>query len=147
MAGRGVLLGGKEGYGRFTFSVLPDVTMRFALAIYQFLAGTPVRQELEASCPICGASFATKRHLAGHRAGKHREHAGVKACSISVYGLTDAQKGYIAAFLDGEGGIQITKSLRRDREYKLALHPDVYFTNTNQEVILTIRRWLGGAAR
>jgi hypothetical protein len=60
--------------------------------------------------------------------------------------LTDAQKGYIAAFLDGEGGIQITRSSRSDREYTTALHPDLYFTNTNEEVIRTIGRWLGGGS-
>ena len=71
---------------------------------------------------------------------------GVKACFIKVEGLTDAQKGYIAAFLDGEGGIQITQSLRHDREYPIALHPDVYFTNTNGRAIHAIRNWLGGGS-
>lgn len=84
--------------------------------------------------------------MAGHRAGKHREHVGVKVCSIHVENLSDWQKGYIAAFLDGEGGIQITVSHRTDREYSTALHPDVYFTNTNEEVIRAIRHWLGGGS-
>lgn len=84
------------------------------------------------ACVICGKSFASGRQLAGHRAGKHREHVGVKVCSIHVENLSDWQKGYIAAFLDGEGGIQITVSHRTDREYSTALHPDVYFTNTNE---------------
>jgi len=70
----------------------------------------------------------------------------VKATSISTDRLTEAQKGYIAAFLDGEGGIQITRSFRKDREYALALHPTVYFTNTNRAVIVMIRRWLGGGS-
>jgi hypothetical protein len=70
----------------------------------------------------------------------------VKVCSLKVDELTEAQIGYIAAFLDGEGGIQITRSLRKDREYRLALHPDVYFTNTNLEVMLTLRKWLGGGS-
>ena len=65
---------------------------------------------------------------------------------MDLRALTEAQKGYIAAFLDGEGGIQITQSFRKDREYRLALHPDVYFTNTNEEVIRTIRSWLGGGS-
>ncbi len=90
--------------------------------------------------------FTSNRRLAGHRAGKHREHVGVKACAIYVKYLTSAQKGYIATFLDGEGGIQITRSYRKDREYTTALHPDVYFTNTNEEVIRTIRKWLGGGS-
>jgi hypothetical protein len=68
------------------------------------------------------------------------------ASSINVYNLAEAQKGYLAAFIDGEGGIQVTRSLRRDREYSLALHPDVYFTNTNEAVIRTIRNWLGGGS-
>jgi LAGLIDADG-like domain len=97
-------------------------------------------------CLICGKAFKSNRQLAGHRAGKHREHVGVKSATINVTYLTSAQKGYIAAFLDGEGGIQITRSYRKDREYKTALHPDVYFTNTNEEVIRTIRKWLGGGS-
>ena len=101
---------------------------------------------LGVSCPICGKAFPSGRHLAGHRAGKHRVHVGVKASSINLSDLTEAQKGYIAAFLDGEGGIQITSSTRKDREYTLALHPDVYFTNTNEEAIRTIRSWIGGGS-
>jgi hypothetical protein len=91
-------------------------------------------------------SFPTGRQLAGHRAGKHRNHVGVKPCTIKVSGLTEGQRGYIAAFLDGEGGIQITRSVRKDREYTIALHPAVYFTNTNKEAILAIRKWLGGGS-
>ena len=97
-------------------------------------------------CAICGKAFTSNRQLAGHRAGKHRQHVGVKASRINVTHLTSAQKGYVAAFLDGEGGIQITRSFRKDREYTTALHPDVYFTNTNEEVIRTIRNWLGGGS-
>lgn len=97
-------------------------------------------------CAICGAMLPGPRQLAGHRAGKHRQHAGVKACTIHVDKLSEWQKGYLAAFLDGEGGIQITTSRRKDREYTLALHPDIYFTNTNEEVIRTIREWLGGGS-
>jgi hypothetical protein len=95
-------------------------------------------------CSKCGAVFPTARKLAGHRAGKHRVHAGVKPCAIRVDSLSGTQLGYIAAFLDGEGGIQITRSTRKDREYPIALHPDVYFTNTNKEVIYTLKKWLGG---
>ena len=65
-------------------------------------------------------------------------HVGAKQSTLDLRALTEAQKGYIAAFLDGEGGIQITQSFRKDREYRLALHPDVYFTTTNEEVIRTI---------
>jgi len=97
-------------------------------------------------CSICGARFLTTRQLAGHHAGKHRQHIGVKASQVHVERLSDWRKGYIAAFLDGEGGIQITLSHRKDRAYTLALHPDVYFTNTNEEVIRRIREWLGGGS-
>jgi len=62
--------------------------------------------------------------------------------TIRLDGLSDVQVGYLAAFLDGEGGIQVTRTTRKDREYTIALHPCVYFTNTNQEVIHTIRNWL-----
>lgn len=99
-----------------------------------------------AQCSICGAKFLTHRQLVGHRAGKHRRHVGVKASQVHAERLSDLQKGYVAAFLDGEGGIQITLSHRKDRAYTLALHPDVYFTNTNHEVILRIREWLGGGS-
>ncbi len=98
------------------------------------------------ACPSCGRAFTTNRQLAGHQAGKHRQHVGVRACSIHVENLTESQKGYVAGFLDGEGGIQITMSRRRDREYPIALHPDVYFTNTNEEVIRTIHEWIGGGS-
>jgi hypothetical protein len=97
-------------------------------------------------CLVCGKSFPTRRHLAGHRAGKHRNHVGVRVCSIDVSNLSEAQKGYVAAFLDGEGGIQITRSARKDREYTVALHPDVYFTNTSKEVLVAIRSWLSGGS-
>jgi len=100
--------------------------------------------DIDFRCAICGASFSSNRRLAGHRAGAHRKHVGVKATSITTDKLTEAQKGYIAAFLDGEGGIQVTRSFRKNREYALALHPTVYFTNTNRAVIIMIGRWLGG---
>ena len=71
---------------------------------------------------------------------------GVKASTVNTASLSEAQRGYIAAFLDGEGGIQITRSERKDREYTLALHPGVYFTLTNEEAVRTIRNWLGGGS-
>ena len=66
----------------------------------------------------------------------------LRETTISVTQLTPGQKGYLAAFLDGEGGIQITKSLRKNRRRRLSLHPVVYFTNTNYEAIRSIRDWL-----
>lgn len=36
--------------------------------------------------------------------------------------------------------------MRKDREYRLALHPSVYFTNTNRAAIVKIRSWLGGGS-
>ena len=102
--------------------------------------------EFPVSCSICGVAFVSNRQLAGHRAGKHRAHVGVKASTVNTASLSEAQRGYIAAFLDGEGGIQITRSERKDREYTLALHPGVYFTNTNEEAVRTIRNWLGGGS-
>jgi len=99
-------------------------------------------QTLEFSCETCGARLSSRRRLAGHRAGKHSRRAGLRNATIRLEGLSDANAAYTAAFLDGEGGIQITRSTRKNREYSLALHPAVYFTNTNQEVIRTIRGWL-----
>jgi len=66
----------------------------------------------------------------------------MKNVTIRVDGLGDAQRGYLAGFLDGEGGIQITMSERPDREYKIALHPAVYLCNTHRGSIKEIRRWL-----
>jgi len=80
--------------------------------------------------------------VAGHEAGKHIKGPRLQNSKIRLEGLSDAQIGYIAAFLDGEGGIQITRTTRKDREYTIALHPCVYFTNTNDEVIHTIRKWI-----
>lgn len=119
---------------------------RFAFNQWSTASSSVLMDAGPTACPICGAVFASSRQLAGHRAGKHRQHVGVKACTIHVDKLSEWQKGYIAAFLDGEGGIQITLSKRKDREYTLAMHPDVYFTNTNEEAIRTIRAWLGGGS-
>jgi LAGLIDADG-like domain len=97
---------------------------------------------LEYRCKHCGAAFAGKRQLIGHAVGKHVKGPRLRNANIRLDGLTDRQIGYIAAFLDGEGGIQITRSTRKDRDYKLALHPCVYFTNTDREAIETLREWL-----
>ncbi len=97
---------------------------------------------LEYRCKFCGAVFEGKRQVIGHQVGKHVKGPRLGNAKINVDGLTDFQIGYIAAFLDGEGGIQITRTMRKDRAYKLALHPCVYFTNTNREAIETLRTWL-----
>jgi hypothetical protein len=97
-------------------------------------------------CPECGIPFDSRRRLAGHLAGKHRTHLGLKRTKLTLERLTESQRGYLAAFLDGEGGIQITESQRKDRDYTLALHPAVYFTNTNSRAILEMRSWLGGGS-
>jgi hypothetical protein len=83
------------------------------------------------TCGVCGKSFTSMRRLTGHRIGKHVRKLGLKNSTIQTEGLSEAQKGYLAGFLDGEGGIQITRSERSGREYTLALHPTVYFTNTH----------------
>ncbi len=97
-------------------------------------------------CPSCGVSFPSNRKLAGHRVGKHIRSPRLKNVTINLSELTQSQKGYLAGFLDGEGGIQITRSQRRDREYTLALHPMVYFTNTKEHAIRTLRKWLGAGS-
>jgi hypothetical protein len=96
---------------------------------------------LEYRCKYCGAVFEGKRQVIGHQVGKHVKGPRLRNAKIKLDGLTAFQIGYIAAFLDGEGGIQITKTMRKDRAYKLALHPCVYFTNTNLEAIETLRSW------
>lgn len=97
-------------------------------------------------CSVCGAEFTSQRRLGGHLSGKHQEHIGVKASTVDVGNLSESQKGYIAAFLDGEGGIQITLTKRKDRECTTALHPDVYFTNTDERAIQALRSWVGGGS-
>jgi hypothetical protein len=98
---------------------------------------------LDFSCKFCGQIFQSRRQVAGHEAGKHIKGPRLQNSTIRLDHLSEAQVGYLAAFLDGEGGIQITRTARKDREYTIALHPCVYFTNTNREVIETIRNWLG----
>lgn len=98
-------------------------------------------------CKVCGATFSRPRQLSGHKAGKHVRSVRSKNSSISLGSLSPAQVGYIAAFLDGEGGIQITRTERVDREYKLALHPTVYFTNTNELAITTLSEWIRGGTK
>ena len=93
-------------------------------------------------CIYCGKSFVTGRQVLGHAVGKHTGKPRLRDTTISVTHLSTAQRGYLAAFLDGEGGIQITRSSRKGRQYALSLHPVVYFTNTNLEVIQTLRNWL-----
>jgi hypothetical protein len=71
---------------------------------------------------------------------------GLKRANIVTKNLSGVRVGYLAAFLDGEGGIQITRNTRTDREYSTALHPTVYFTNTNRDAIFTMKDWLGGGS-
>lgn len=97
---------------------------------------------MEYRCKYCGALFDGKRQVIGHQVGKHVKGPRLQNAKIKVDGLDAFQIGYLAAFLDGEGGIQITKTMRKDRAYKLALHPCVYFTNTNLEAIEALRNWL-----
>jgi len=93
-------------------------------------------------CLYCGKEFRTGRQVLGHAVGKHVGKPRLRATTISVNHLSLEQKGYIAAFLDGEGGIQITRSLRRHRKRRISLHPVVYFTNTNYNAIRSIKDWL-----
>jgi len=78
----------------------------------------------------------------GHIVGKHTGKPRLRATTIEVDHLQKWQLGYLAAFIDGEGGIQINRTKRKGRKYRLSLHPVVYVTNTNIEVITTIRNWL-----
>lgn len=71
----------------------------------------------------------------------------MKNASIRLDLLSEGQIGYIAAFLDGEGGMQITRTERKDRTYKEALHPTVYFTNTCGTAIETIQLWIGAGTK
>lgn len=82
----------------------------------------------------------------GHVVGKHTGKPRLRVTTIKVSHLLEWQLGYLAAFVDGEGGIQVTRSMRKGRRYRLSLHPVVYFTNTNLEVITTIRNWLEAGA-
>ncbi len=97
---------------------------------------------MDFACRFCGEVFHSKRQVSGHEAGKHIKGPRLQNATIRLDGLSEAQVGYLAGFLDGEGGIQITRTTRKDREYTIALHPCVYFTNTNHEAIHSIRSWL-----
>jgi hypothetical protein len=94
------------------------------------------------ACSFCGVTFEKKRQMTGHEAGRHIKGPRLSKSTVRVDGLTDLQIGYLAAYLDGEGGIQITRTTRKDREYTIALHPVVYFTNTNRESIDTLKQWI-----
>jgi hypothetical protein len=96
----------------------------------------------EFNCPICGKGFERADQLRGHIPGKHSNLPRFLRPSIDIEGLGPYQIGYVAGFLDGEGGIQITRTRRRQREYTIALHPCVYFTNTNRKVIERIKTWV-----
>jgi hypothetical protein len=106
------------------------------------LRGAKKNNERNYICIYCGKSFSKGRQVLGHVVGKHTNKPRLRDTTIEVDHLNSAQRGYLAAFLDGEGGIQITRSLRKGRRYHLSLHPVVYFTNTNYEAIQTLRNWL-----
>jgi hypothetical protein len=93
-------------------------------------------------CLYCGKSYTDGHKVLGHVVGKHTGKPRLRDSTICVNHLLHWQIGYLAAFLDGEGGIQITRSKRQRRRYTTSLHPTVYFTNTNLKVIKTIREWL-----
>ena len=93
-------------------------------------------------CMYCGKEFNTGREVLGHAVGKHIDSPRLRQSTIIVDKLSLQQRGYLAAFLDGEGGIQITKSFRRGRRRRLSLHTLIYFTNSTLQVIQTIKTWL-----
>lgn len=97
---------------------------------------------MECACRFCGVVFQSKRQQSGHEAGKHIKGPRLKNSNIRLEGLSETQVGYLAAFLDGEGGIQITRTTRKDREYTIALHLCVYFTYTNRAAIDAMKSWL-----
>ena len=65
----------------------------------------------------------------GRVVGKHTCKPRHRATTIRVDHLIEWKLGNLAAFIDGEGGIQITRSKRNGRRYQLSLHPVVYFTH------------------
>ena len=93
-------------------------------------------------CIYCGKTFPRGKQVLGHIVGKHANITRLRKTTVQVRHLTSLQIGYLAAFVDGEGGTQITKWKRKGRAYAISLHPVVYFTNTNREVIHTLRAWL-----
>ena len=93
-------------------------------------------------CVYCGKSFLHGRQVLGHVVGKHIGKTRLKDATIQTSHLTPLQVGYLSAFLDGEGGIQINRTKRKRRAYSISLHPMVYFTNTDRVAIETLRAWL-----
>lgn len=57
--------------------------------------------------------------------------------------LTEAQKAYIAAFIDGEGTIAVNKVKRTANRSGFRYYSCVLITNTNLEVLNTIKHWIG----
>lgn len=84
--------------------------------------------------------------VGGRRAGKDGRHVGIEATNLHLETLTERQRGHVAAFLDGEGGIQEARSHGKDRCHTIPLHPAVYFTNAKEEATRSIRKRLGGGS-
>lgn len=60
--------------------------------------------------------------------------------------LTEAQIGYIAGILDGEGSISITRNIRSDerkRRRDYALRADVRVTQRRRLLLSTLLAWIG----
>lgn len=53
----------------------------------------------------------------------------------NIFTLSQAEIGYIAGFLDGEGNISLSMSKPKKRNGYIQLRPVVAFSNTNREVI------------
>jgi hypothetical protein len=54
--------------------------------------------------------------------------------------LSDYQKGYIEAMIDGEGCICLSKPKKKTRDF--TLRPEIKITNTNLDILLKIKRIL-----
>jgi hypothetical protein len=79
------------------------------------------------TCIYCGKKFEKGRQVLGHVVGKHVNTTRLRSTTIAVKHLTDLQIGYLAAFLDGEGGIQITRSKRKNRKYIITSSSGLFY--------------------
>lgn len=64
----------------------------------------------------------------------------------SMKNLTEAQKGWLAGFIDGEGYLGITFQRKKETRLQAAsplLHPYLVVVNTNREVLQHIRELIG----
>lgn len=110
--------------------------------------GRPPLPPIKKKCGFCGNNFLVSRRSVSRAYAPN----GKKYCSlecqtkarckngVDVPKINDVQAAYIAAFLDGEGSIIVTRNTRNRRLacFKLA------FYNSHLGALKTMQKWCGG---